>query len=419
MKHIQSFFLAAIFSLLFMQEAFPQNIPAKSKITVALPVLQNAEEKDAWIPLFVQGQLTTDFQNYSSWTVIDRQAAGQILGEQAIIEQKAFMNNESVAIEYAANVNADFLVAAHILKTPNGFSLSCSVQDVKNSSAVGKSYSAAQVSEAALSDGSALHAASYELLKGLGVAENTLRPLKENGTSRSADVSANYYTAKGIAAESSGNNIVEALAYYQKAVGSHSALTEGTERLNSLTASLSTSSLREQALNKIALHKKWKKIWTDLNDYIEKNCAYIAYSPDSLEIGEINFEKETADISLPVGWRLDPICHDLYQRIYGAYMTAASGKKWGGIDGYNGKHWNGLGEYRYTIYFSLYDDKEKLLGQASQTVLRTMDYVNGMAVSMLTLKNVNPNAITDKLRIEITTDTAGGTVYTLARMSAE
>ena len=52
------------------------------KITVSPTSLQNGSDDDKWIPLFVQGQLTSDIQNYSDFEVIDRMAATQLAGEQ-------------------------------------------------------------------------------------------------------------------------------------------------------------------------------------------------------------------------------------------------------------------------------------------------------------------------------------------------
>ena len=399
-----------------------QSIPENSKITVAVPMFQNGNQEDSWIPLFIQGQLTTDFQNYSDFTVIDRQAACQILGEQAITEQAAFMNNQNVSIEYATNVNADFLVSVQILKIKESFSLNCSVQNVKDSSTVGKSYSIANVLESSITDGTAIHKASYELLRGLGISESKLAALQLNNNNQAAEVTANYYTAKGINAEQSGGNIIEAMAYYQKAVGSSSVLTESAERLNNLTENLSNSNLREQALNEIALHKKWEKIWRDLNKYIDENCAFVIYSPVSLQMGNVDFEKERVDMLLPVGWKFDPICHDLYTRVYSTYMSSNVGNIKNTViqnSHFSNKDSSNGNIYQFTIYFSLYDENGNLLGKTNQKVCRVLDSVNGMVVSMLTIKNLNPNKITDKLKVEVQTDINGGTILTVPTTRAE
>ena len=61
------------------------------KITVAPISFLNAGAEDGWIPIFVQAQLTSDIQNFSDFTVIDRMAADAIMGEQKRAEQKAYL----------------------------------------------------------------------------------------------------------------------------------------------------------------------------------------------------------------------------------------------------------------------------------------------------------------------------------------
>ena len=71
-----------------------QNIKKGSKITVSLPSSKNIEKDEQWIPLFIQGQLLCDIQNYSDFVVIDRTAADSILAEQEKLEANAFINGD-------------------------------------------------------------------------------------------------------------------------------------------------------------------------------------------------------------------------------------------------------------------------------------------------------------------------------------
>ena len=141
------------------------------KITVAPVSFQNAGAEDDWIPFFVQGQLTSDIQNYSDFTVIDRMAADAIMGEQKRAEQKAYLNNTKADFEYASLVNADYVIVANLVKRGNSYSFTCAANDVKKATVIGKSYSASSVSESALQNGSAIRSASYEILRGLGIKE--------------------------------------------------------------------------------------------------------------------------------------------------------------------------------------------------------------------------------------------------------
>ena len=76
--------LACLFCILLAvsQLLFSQQIAKNSKITVAPPLLQNMDESEQWIAFFVQGQLTSDLQNYSDYIIIDRVALQPLTGEQ-------------------------------------------------------------------------------------------------------------------------------------------------------------------------------------------------------------------------------------------------------------------------------------------------------------------------------------------------
>ena len=62
------FFSLSVWTLFAAKKPVP-------KITVAPVSFLNAGAEDGWIPIFVQAQLTSDIQNFSDFTVIDRMAA--------------------------------------------------------------------------------------------------------------------------------------------------------------------------------------------------------------------------------------------------------------------------------------------------------------------------------------------------------
>lgn len=407
--------LGALACACFMFSAEP--VKAGSKITVSPPSLQNGGEDDSWIPLFVQGQLTTDLQNYSGLIVIDRQAADAIMDEQKREQQKAFMNNETASVEYAALVNADYLVSVQVIKKGSSYSLTCGIQDVKTSTAVGKSYSEPNVSEQALNDGSALHAASYELLKGIGIAESNLSTLKEKSKNRESEVAANYYTAKGLAAEQKGGNVVEAMAYYQKAVGSSKSVTESAARLNTLTTTLPGVSMGKRAKNDMQLRKQWEKIWDDAHEYIRSNWAYVVYCPDLIELTGVDYNRNTATVTFPIFYKLNPECWELYCRLSGAYAAAKknSVSDWG-LDetlwaaGYGNNH-RGTGA-QITVFLANKQKGEWTAFARSRTDWGiTME--NYFSTYVLKFEGVNPELITDNLLISVRPNCKGGVVKTL------
>lgn len=301
------------------------------KITVAPVSFLNAGAEDGWIPIFVQAQLTSDIQNYSDFTVIDRMAAGAIMGEQKRAEQNAYLNNTEVDFEYASLVNVDYVVVANLIKKGTGYSLTCTAHDVKKATVIGKSYSAASVSESALRNGSALHSASYEILRGLGIKEKKLAALKQSGAeSHNSEVESNYYTAKGIAQEEKDDgNFIAVLNYYNKAVEASKANAEASSRLKSYGEWLYGSNLGSTAQADIQKRKRWQAIWQSLRLYNLENWSYTVYNPADLKTLSIDYNRGTADYLLPVKYKINPDCIRLYNEVLSAYNSTKKLGDWG------------------------------------------------------------------------------------------
>ncbi|MBR1912797.1 MAG: hypothetical protein IJ828_10655 [Treponema sp.] len=406
-KHIFSILLA--FAVILPATA--QSVPAGSKITVGTPAFQNGGEADTWVPIYVQGQLTTDFQNYSGLTVIDRQAARQLMEEQKIKEQNAYIAGSEDEIQYAALVDADYLVSVMLIKTGSSFSLQCSIQSVKSSSLVGKVYSAPNLSETDLSSGSAVHKASYELLSGIGVPEDSLFMLKDNSNKQQAETAANVFTAKGMAVEQQGGSIVQAMAYYQKAVGSSSAITEAASRLDGLTSQISGVNLGETAMKDMKLRKQWQKIWEDMIAYTKDYWADVAYDPSLLDFKNPNYEKGTIDLVLPITARLNPEVKDLWIRLIDAYVKTPKQGDWKLDNFYD---WGDVQKrIKPEIAMAIYNSDDVCIGHAKATY--NLSWCDGSigffwGVKELRAEKVNPELITDSLSVKVETNSPGGRV---------
>lgn len=284
-----------------------QTLPRGSKLTVAPPIVQNLGEDEKWIPLFVQGQLSADLQNYSGCMVIDRSAANALTAEQERMEIFAEAVNDSISIEYAQLLAADYIVIMNILGKGNQFSLDCKIVNVKTNQSVGKVYSNANVSWQSLNFGTAIHAASYELLKGIGISENQLSGLKhkiqENGSpAQSAEIAAQTSVAKGIVAEKNGANI-EALTYYIQARKNNRNLDEANKRIANMATTLSGGNFGAQAKNLIKLRNDWEKLLSEAAQMIAENAPEfrLMYFTNirAAELTEADYENNT--ISLKIG----------------------------------------------------------------------------------------------------------------------
>ncbi len=273
-------------------------IEANAKITVSPPKMQNGSKEDDWLPIFVQGQLSTDFQNNSDFSVIDRMAAEQIAGEQQVKEASASMADENANIQYAELLAADYSISVSILNKGGSYSIDCKVISVASSQPVGKAYSNANVSQAALTDGSVIHMAAYELLKGMGVAESRLADLKAQASSQNeqqaAQVAAQINLSKGIALDQSGMS-VEAMSYYLKAAGEDKKLREAAQRLSVTSTKVSAGNFGVAAENKIKFRNQWVDLLKQTVKSLEKDppFIYLYNKIEPLELTENDYKNNT------------------------------------------------------------------------------------------------------------------------------
>lgn len=397
-----------LFALLVACPIMAQTVKSGSRITVATPAFQNGGEADTWVPIYVQGQLTTDFQNYSGLVVIDRQAARQLMEEQKISEQNAYLSGSEDEIQYATLVEADYLVSVMLIKTGSSYSLQCSIQNVKSSSIVGKVYSAPNLSETDLSSGIAIHMASYELLKGIGLPESDIAALKANGDKQQAEVAANVFTAKGMAVEQEGGSIVQAMAYYQKAVGSSSAIVEAAARLDGLTSQITGVNLGETALNDMKLRKQWEKIWNDMEEFVRNNWADIIYDPSLLDVVNPDYEHETVQFALPINFRLNPDVFDLWNRMYAAYLKTPKLGKWN----LEKADWDKMSRnIMPEITIKVFDCEGNKITSAKTKLDKSIWYMRcEWKEQLISTPGINPNLITETLSVKIEPSCSGGRV---------
>lgn len=305
-------------------------IMAENKsITVPAPTLTNGTGDDAWIPAYVQGLLTTNFQNYSEMEVIDRMNTAKIMKEQKLAESMADMQNEADQIKIGKLVSAKYTVAVQIIKKGGDYSLDIKVDDTEKGTAIGKAYTNPSCSNDDLKNGRAIYLASYDLLKGLGVNESKLKGLKDAadaaGKTQSEAVKNNTSVAKGIVAERNGN-VVEAMAYFNQA----NNIAEAAERLGQIEVSITTGnyggeSLETQVANEIQrrfqqkkLEEQWEKIWEQYIKYEEDNWAVVTYYSD-FETGEIHYGKDvessTVDLNMQAKVDWNPECKTLLLKL--------------------------------------------------------------------------------------------------------
>ena len=205
------------------------------RITVPKPTFINGSADEEWVPLFIQGQLTTNFQNYSGLTVIDRLNQDKAKAEQKLSESASYSEVDQLAV--GKLVAANYIVAITVIKKGSSFSIDAKINAADTNTTVGKAYTNPNCSVTALESGAEINNLAYELLKGLGIPESQIKDLKDTTylKHQKSALAANTNIAKGISSEMATGNIVQTLAYYQKASGFSE---ESTHRIQTMTTNL-------------------------------------------------------------------------------------------------------------------------------------------------------------------------------------
>ena len=284
--------MLAVIAAMAMAAAFAQG---KNAIAVPAPKGVNLGDDADWIPLFIQGVITTNFQQYSGMTVIDRQNADMVKAEQKLSESAEF--DEKNTIEIGKMTSARLTVTGNIVAKSNAYALTFNITEVE-SGETKASASIPNCSRSALEDSTAANQISYDLMTGYGIAlsADAKTKLTQKASVMAAETSAQVSVAKGIAAEKGGSNI-EALTYYIQARKSDNKLAEATSRMAGMSTVVAGGNFGANAKNLIKLRDDWEKLLKEAAGLIAANPPEfeLRYFTDiePLELTEENYNKGT------------------------------------------------------------------------------------------------------------------------------
>jgi len=266
------------------------------KIAVLEPTNKGLSQNERWMPSMVQSSITGDFQRFSAMTIIDRQNLEKILGEQ----KQSLSGNYSEAdyISIGKLTNAKLILAGSITKTASTYMLELAVTDAESGERKA-SYPPKAVSPFALENLTAIKEATVELLRQLGVNLTEQGRKELTSEANTAQILAETALAKGIAAQKQGT-VVEALSYYIQAANYDSGLVEAANRMNTLTANISSGNIGSDTRNDIAWRKEWVKRLQETETFFantikEPQPYYIVYSTD-IQKGKVDYQKETIEL---------------------------------------------------------------------------------------------------------------------------
>jgi uncharacterized protein (TIGR02145 family) len=352
------------------------------RLAVLEPVGKGLADDEQWMLSLVQGSITGDLSKFSAMTVIDRQNLEKIFAEW----KEAMSGNYSEAnlVKIGNLTSASHILTGSISKTASAFMLELAVTDV--TSGVRKaSYSPTPVSALALENLSAIKAASEDLLKQLGVELTSAAQGELKQVANIARINAETMLARGITAQKQGTEVA-ALSYFYQAAAFDSSLFEASKRSSVMAANISSGNIGANVRNDILWRKRWmaelKGVEEAYHGIISAvDPPYTLFYSTGIKQGNVNYQKETADLSIPINLSANGDWFRAMNRSLQAVQAALSGlsaTKRTGDWGLSNWPWSGVTntnpfgsskQYDITLVFELVNEQGRAIG--SQTVRLT------------------------------------------------
>jgi uncharacterized protein (TIGR02145 family) len=271
------------------------------RLAVLEPAGKGLSTDEQWMLDLVQRTITADFNKFSAITVIDR------INVEKVLEQwKESMSGnyfDTTIVKIGNLTGANHILNGSISKTANAFMLELSVTDL--TSGVRKaSYAPSPILSMALENLSAIKTASVDLLRQLGVNLTSAGQSELTQTVNMVRIQAQTALSRGIAAQRQGTEVA-ALSYFFQAAAFDPSLFEASKRSSVMAANISSGNIGADVRNEILWRKNWVARLTEaeVTFYSIINTAdppyTLNYSTD-IKKGNINYQKETADLSISI-----------------------------------------------------------------------------------------------------------------------
>jgi len=255
----------------------------------------------AYLPLYIQGLLNSNFRKFSAITLIDRQNLDRIIAEQDLAANGRYSDEDFITIGNLTN--AEYYLIGVIQKlSGERYSLQLSV--THSGSGIKQAVSMRDGTLAQLEgNGTMINEASAELLAQMGVklTDSGQRLLLAGNTQA---VKAEAGLAKGITAQAGGAD-VEALFNYTQSIAFDPSQMEAVSRLNNLSASISEGSISEKIVSDIMARNRWLEAFREAARFYSSHPPFgISFDPNLIQVGNTDYEKNTATLGLRIA--LDP-----------------------------------------------------------------------------------------------------------------
>lgn len=242
-------------------------------IAVPAPELSNGGKDDSWIPQYFQDSITGKFAQFSKMTVVDRKNESMIKIEQELSES-GFYSEVSI-VQIGQMTNAQLVTVGSIQKISDTYEVNFRVNDATTNEIKASANSRYSLTD--MQSGKAVNETVQSLLEGLGIG---LTNAEKNELAKVNQVknSSTLNLAVGAAAEKSGNTI-DALAAYLAAENDNATSEEAKSSISNILGDkpVSTLNLKAQLNYSKEQIARWRKIFTDLDAYLNKNLPILVY----------------------------------------------------------------------------------------------------------------------------------------------
>jgi uncharacterized protein (TIGR02145 family) len=388
-------------------------------LTIYVPQSTGLAKNQGYIPALVQGEFVSNFFNYSGISVLDWERLDDIyvkLTDEAY-DDKADAKQDVVLGRLAPTTH---FLTGNITKTATGYNIKVNITATADKMTVA-TYSGT-FSFAELDNLTGVRRASLELLQQVGVELTDKARQELAGAAEANQILAQTALAKGVTAQRQGTSVA-ALSYYYQAASFNPTLKEAVKRSSVMAANISSGNIGADVRNDILWRKNWAARLKETEEayYEMVNSAdppYTLYYSTDIKTGNINYQKETADLSIAIYLSPNWAWFKGMQQALQAAQSVLSGlnstnrKSDWGLDGWPKR---GVSEtnpfasskkYDFTVVFELVNQQGRVIGNQAVRLNPefsiTVSNIEFTDISKpVNFNSVGANDISDNLTIRV------------------
>jgi len=269
------------------------------RLAIFAPEIQG--DVPAYLPLYIQGLLNSNFRKFSAITLIDRQNLDRIIAEQDLAANGRYSEEDFITIGNLTN--AEYYLIGVIQKL-SGERYSLQLSITHSGSGIKQAVSIRDGTLARLEgSGAMINEVSAELLSQMGVKlTDSGQRLLLAGNAQAVKAEAGL--ARGITAQAGGAE-VEALFNYTQSIAFDSSQMEAVSRLNILSSSISEGSISEKIVSDIMARNRWLEAFREAAQFYKSHPPFeISFDPNLVQVGKTDYVRNIATLGMRIA--LDP-----------------------------------------------------------------------------------------------------------------